>query len=64
MRGIVSSCPGALREPGLSLLVVECRVESVCLGIFGVSEVTDAYESRNQKLQDARRPGGNFPMSP
>jgi hypothetical protein len=47
----------AVREPGLSLPVVELARLS---GGFGVSQVTDAYESRNEKIQDARLPGGNF----
>src|SRR5258707_9839848 len=49
LRGIMSSCTGALREPGLPLLVVEWGCRAFALGACGVSQVTDAYESREVK---------------
>ncbi len=56
----MSSCRGALREPGQSLLVVEMGVQGVCLRLFGVSQVTDAHQSGKKRYRTLAHPGGDF----
>jgi hypothetical protein len=64
LRGIMSSCTGTSREPGLSQLVVKWGVERLSTGIR-LSHVTDCIRvKKRQSYRMLAYPAATFPMSP